>query len=154
MYDLLRWRQWFSLEWPSLYSVRRAAIFIRAFTCFFRNSIFGLLGNTLFLTLNIRKVAVRYAGNLQMIIFCSSNNLLSEITDSRTWEFGFYKWNFYNLAYFCVDKSNIQWCTLNCIYFIILQTLSCPTREKEYFHLHKLELIDLDVTEKHLSLCT
>lgn len=44
-------------------------------------------------------------------------------------------------------KSNIQWCSLNWIYFVILQPLSCPTREKEYFYLHQLELIDSDITK-------
>lgn len=47
--------------------------------------------------------------------------------------------------------SNIQWYTLNCIYFVILQPLSCLTREKEYLYLHKLELIDSDF-KKHINL--
>lgn len=133
MYDLLRWRQWFSLEWPSLYSVRRAAIFIRAFTCFFRNSIFGFLGNTLFFTLSIRKVAVSYAGNLQMIIFCSSNNLLSEISDSVTWEFGFNKWNFYNLAYFGVDKVKHSTVYFKLHLFCWIKTLILSDQRKWVF---------------------
>lgn len=133
MYDLLRWRQWFSLEWPSLYSVRRAAIFIRAFTCFFRNSIFGFLGNTLVLTLSILKVAVSYAGNLQMIILCSSNNLLSEISDSGTWEFGFNKWNFYNLAYFGVDKVKHSMVFFELDLFCYITTLILSDQRKRVF---------------------
>lgn len=154
MYDLLRWRQWFSLEWPSLYSVRRAAIFIRAFTCFFRNSIFGFLGNSLFLTLSIRKVAVSYAGNVQLIILCSSNNLLSEISDSGTWEFGFNKWNFYNLAYFGVDKVKHSMVFFELDLFCYITTLILSNQRKRVFLITQTRINSFRCYEIHESLCT
>lgn len=154
MYDLLRWRQWFSLEWPSLYIVRRAAIFIRAFTCFFRNSIILVLGEYTFLTLSISKVAVSYAGNVQMIILCSSINLLSVISDSGTWEFGFNKWNFYNLAYFGVDKVKHSMVFFELDLFCYVTTLILSDQRKRVFIYTQTRINWFRCYEIHESLCT